>query len=79
MTDLEIVQKNLAQAEKLRSQADAIVLGQLDELARIVSLSHGCLSPEGAAAAYSKAFPDSWLLSEDFAVFLQLLWKQNLL
>lgn len=79
MTDLEILQKNLVQGEKLRSQADAIVLGQLDELARIVSLSHSCLSPEGAAAAYSKAFPDSQLLSDDFAVFLQLLWKQNLL
>lgn len=79
MTDLEILQKNLAQAEKLRSQADAITLGQLDELARIVSLSHSRLSPEDAASVYCRAFPASKLLSEEYAAFLHILWGQNLL
>lgn len=79
MTDWEILQKNISQAEKLRKQADAIAQGQLDELARIAFVSHNRLSPENAAVAYRSAFPKSELLSAGFATFLQLLWEQDLL
>lgn len=79
MTESEILQKNIKHAERLRWQADAIVLGQLHELVRLLSRSRHCLSPSAAAAAYCKAFPDQPLLSEMFAAFLQLLWEQKML
>ncbi len=79
MTEQEILQKNAVLAESLRRQADAIDLGLLEELARIVSSEEKQLSPKDAAAVYRKAFPDASLISKNFAAFLQLLWEKNLL
>ncbi len=78
MTGREILQKNVALAENLRMQADAIDLGQLEELARIASLDKKLLFPKEAATVYKNTFPTTSLISENFAAFLQLLWEKKL-
>ena len=79
MIDQEILQKNVAYAENLWRQANSIYLGQLEEAAKIVASKKALLSPIAAASIYSTAFPNASLISEKFAVFLQLLWDKALL
>ena len=76
MIDQEILQKNVAYAENLWRQANSIYLGQLEEAAKIVASKKALLSPIAAASIYSTAFPNASLISEKFAVFLQLLWDK---
>ncbi len=81
MIEQEILQKNVAYAENLWRQADSIYLGQLEELARVAAYTYEkvLLSPTDAASIYSTAFPNTPLISEKFAAFLQLLWERELL
>ena len=79
MTEWDTLQKNAVFAENLRRQADAIVLGQLEEVAKLTFPVRNELSPRDAAFSYRKAFPHTSLISENYAAFLQLLWEKNLL
>jgi len=73
MIDAEILQKNAAYVKRLHEQANAVELGQLNELVRVATSLHKLLSPHDAANLYLHVFPDMQLISENFAIFLKLL------
>jgi prephenate dehydratase len=79
MIGRETLQKNMAYAENLWRKADCIHLGQLEEVIRIAANEKPLLSPTEAASVYRTAFPNTSLISEKFAAFLQLLWERRLL
>ena len=80
MTDVEILQKNLAAADADRRRADAIEAGQISECVQLLRKQGATdLSPKNAASRFHTVFGERPLLSSLYAKYILQLQKSGMI